>query len=130
MVSAGAVRAQCGEVSLGGVASVPVEFIFGMKGREPRHHAVAQDLGDNRGRRDRQGQRVAFHDGRGGAGQAGRRIVAIDLASSGETLLADGLAHPFGLLACDGAVICSESWRHRVLRRLEFASSWCVLALC
>ncbi|MCB1384262.1 MAG: hypothetical protein KDJ73_15300, partial [Notoacmeibacter sp.] len=48
--------------------------------------------------------------------RSGGRIVAIDLASSGETLLADGLAHPFGLLACDGAVICSESWRHRVLR--------------
>ena len=44
-------------------------------------------------------------------------IWRLDLKTKGETLLAQRLGFPFGVVAlADGGVLVSESWRHRVLR--------------
>ena len=48
-------------------------------------------------------------------GRSGR-VARWDLASGGVELLARGQAWAFGVLAQDGAVLHSESWRHRILR--------------
>lgn len=44
-------------------------------------------------------------------------VWRLDLASSHATLLADGLAFPYGLLPLpDGSTLVAESWRHRIVR--------------
>ncbi len=48
-------------------------------------------------------------------GRSGR-VARWRFASAGVELLGEGRRHAFGVLAQDGAVLHSESWRHRVMR--------------
>jgi hypothetical protein len=50
-------------------------------------------------------------------GNSSGSVWQLDLASGRPRRLAAGLAYPYGLLPlADGAILVSESWRHRILR--------------
>jgi len=71
-MDAGTVGVDGREVGAGRVALVVAESVIRKRQADLRHQAVAGDLGDDRGGRDRYRQRIAVDDRLGRAGQAGR----------------------------------------------------------